>query len=109
MAGLGQVVRVGAESTKRAVISLHRARALLLGQDTELVGEMGKKAHATAAVWTVLAWLSPIAVWMEPALENPVSELTRISLLTNTCKSESYTSDHVKINCSLPAHSTLVQ
>lgn len=67
--------------------------------DPELFRRVGEKADTAGAVEAVLTWLRPIAVGVEPALKDPVSKLTGISLLTNTCAQKLKTSKHEKPNC----------
>jgi len=52
----------------------------LLGQDPELLRRVSEKADSAATTRAVLAWLSPVASRVEPALEDSVSELARVTL-----------------------------
>lgn len=58
-----------------------RPGALLLGEDAELLRRVCEEADAAAAGGAVFAWLSPVPRRVEPALENPVSELARVASL----------------------------
>lgn len=51
-----------------------------VGQNSELVRRMSKKADPALAVGPILTRLSPVPSRVEPALEHAVSELTRVAL-----------------------------